>query len=198
MYQIKTAEDVSAAVFILLSLHASPVFLYMVQFNAVIQQFQKQGEKTGWVYIEIPKKIAQELKPGNKKTFRVKGRLDSYAIKSVALMPMGEGDFIMSINAAMQKGTAKRKGDKLRVQLEADDKVPPLSPDLLECLSDEPLANEFFNSLAYSHRLYFSNWIESAKTAPTKAKRIAQAVNGLARKLGFGELIRSLKALKEG
>lgn len=163
----------------------------MLQFNTILKQFNEQGEKTGWTYIEIPAKIAQQLKPGNKKSFRVKGRLDNYEIKGVALMPMGEGDFIMAVNATMRKGIGKRKGDKLKVQLEADNKQPPLSKDLLECLSDEPAANEYFNSLLYSHRLYFSRWIESAKTPQTKAKRIAMAVTALAKKFGFSEMLRS-------
>ncbi|MGB8193567.1 MAG: YdeI/OmpD-associated family protein [Chitinophagaceae bacterium] len=165
----------------------------MIQFNTTLQQFEQQGEKTGWTYIAIPAKIAQQLKPGNKKSFRVKGKLDEYAIKGVALMPMGDGDFIMAINATMRKGIKKRRGDKLRVQLEADNKLPPLSADLLECLNDEPAANAYFNSLPYSHRLYFSRWIESAKTAPTKAKRIAQAVNALAKNWGYGEMLRGAK-----
>jgi hypothetical protein len=165
----------------------------MVQFSTVIQRFEKQGEKTGWTYITIPVKIAQQLKPGNKKSFRVKGKLDNHAITGVALMPMGEGDFIMALNATMRKAIGKRNGDKLRVQIEVDEKPPELCAELLECLADEPVAKEYFDGLPYSHRLYFSKWIESAKTAPTKAKRIAQAVTALSRKWGFPEMLRANK-----
>ena len=165
----------------------------MVQFTTIIQRFDKQGEKTGWTYIEIPVKIAQQLKPGNKKSFRVKGKLDDHAIKSMALMPMGDGDFIMPLNADIRKALGKRKGDKLKVQLQADEKLPELCADLLECLDDEPHAKEYFDSLPFSHRLYFSKWIESAKTAPTKAKRIAQAVTALSRNWGFPEMLRANK-----
>ena len=165
----------------------------MVQFTTTIQKFQKQGEKTGWTYITITEKIARQLKPNNKKSFRVKGKLDNYAIKGVALMPMGEGEFIMALNATMRKAIGKRHGDKLNVQLAEDKKLPELSSDLLECLADEPVAKKFFDGLPHSHRLYFSRWIESAKTAPTKAKRIAQAVSALAKKWGFGEMVRANK-----
>ena len=165
----------------------------MVQFSTVIQRFEKQGEKTGWTYINIPVKIAQQLKPGNKKSFRVKGKLDNHVITGVALIPMGEGDFIMALNATMRKAIGKRNGDKLRIQIEVDEKPPELCAELLECLSDEPVAQEHFDSLPYSHRLYFSKWIESAKTAPTKAKRIAQAVTALSRKWGFPEMMRANK-----
>ena len=110
----------------------------MVQFTTTILQFAAQGEKTGWTYISIPAKIAQQLKPDNKKSFRVKGLLDNYNIRGIALLPMGGGDFIMPLNATMRKATGKRKGDSIKVKLEADDKPLVLNKELMECLTDEP------------------------------------------------------------
>ena len=165
----------------------------MVQFITTILQFAEQAEKTGWTYILIPPDIAEQLKPGWKKSFRVKGKLDSHPIKGVALMPHGGGRFIMAINASMRKGIKKRKGAMLQVQLQEDKTPQQLSRELMECLADEPQALAWFNTLAKSHQGYFSKWIESAKTDATKTKRIAQAVNGLSRKLSFGELLRSLR-----
>lgn len=169
----------------------------MVKFTATIMQFEKQGEKTGWSYITIPADIAAKLKSG-KKSFRVKGKLDNFAIKQIALLPMGSGDFIMPINATMRKGTGKRKGAMLKVELEADNKEFKLSSDFMECLADDPQALVFFKTLTPGHQRYFSKWIDDAKTEPTKTKRIAQAVNGLSRKFGFGEMLRDLKARKQG
>jgi len=168
----------------------------MVSYSTTILKFDEQGEKTGWTYIEVPAEYAEKLKPGNKKSFRVRGKLDEHPIKGVALMPMGEGNFIMAINAAMRKGIGKRKGAKLSVKLEVDDSLIILSGDLLDCLADEPKALEFFNKLTPGHRKYFSNWIESAKTESTKAKRIAMAVNAMARGLHFGLMLREQKANK--
>lgn len=168
----------------------------MIRFTATLQKFDEQGEKTGWTFIEIPEELAQKLKPGNKKSFRVKGKLDKFAIASVALMPMGEGNFIMAINADMRKGVGKKKGAQVIVQLEADDAPVPLSADLLGCLEDEPKAKAFYKSLTKGHQNYFSKWVESAKTEPTKAKRIAQAVNALSKGQHYGIMIRALKAEK--
>ena len=72
-----------------------------ISFSTTILQFASQGEKTGWSYIKINKKIAQELKPDTKTSFRVKGKLDTFVIKGVALIPMGGGDFILAFNAAI-------------------------------------------------------------------------------------------------
>ena len=168
----------------------------MVKFSTTILKFDEQGEKTGWTYIEVPAEFAQKLKPGNRKSFRVKGKLDNFPITSVALMPMGEGNFIMAINAEMRKGIGKRKGAQLNVQLTVDDSPQPQSADLMGCLEDEPKALDFFKTLSKGHQNYFSKWIESAKTEPTKAKRIAQTVNALSKGLHFGLMIRALKAEK--
>jgi len=163
----------------------------MVQFTTTILRFATQGEKTGWTYISIPAKIAQQLKPGNKKSFRVKGKLDNCAISGIALLPMGEGDFIMALNAAMRKATGKRKGDTLKVQLEPDNKPLVLNKELIECLADEPVGLAFFRSLPGSHQHYISKWIESAKTTATATRRIATAVSVLTRKMGFPEMLKA-------
>jgi hypothetical protein len=158
----------------------------MVQFITTILKFGEQGEKTGWTYIEVKEAIAQKIKPGNKKSFRVKGKLDNYSIKAIALMPMGDGSFIMPLNAAIRKGIGKRKGAMLKVAIEADvEEIKPPS-ELIECLQDEPKALDFFNQLTKGHQNYFGNWIRSAKTEQTKAKRIAQAINALSKGWHFG------------
>src|SRR6185436_15475937 len=110
----------------------------MIEFTTRIHQFASQGEKTGWTYIEIPADLAQKLKPGNKKSFRVKGKLDDHSIKGVALLPMGGGKFILAINAAMRKGIHKKKGAMLKVTLEVDKKGYELNKEFMACLEDEP------------------------------------------------------------
>ena len=109
-----------------------PVFSYiyqgnfyycMVQFTAIIQQFAEKGEKTGWSYITIPPDIAEQLKPGFKKSFRVKGKLDS-------IIPLPNRPcflwvmdvFILPLNASLRKAIHKNKGAMLKLILEEDKK----------------------------------------------------------------------------
>jgi len=162
----------------------------MVRFTATILKFQKQGEKTAWQYIVVPPAASKKLNPGVKKSYRVKGRLDEFEIQKVALVPMGGGDFILAINAAIRKATGKRYGASLKVQLELDN-APILPPaELIECMEDEPEALKYFNSLPQGHRNYFTKWIESAKTDVTKAKRIAMVIKTMIRKMDFGAMLR--------
>jgi hypothetical protein len=163
----------------------------MVQFTTTLQRFGQQGEKTGWTYIEIPADIAQKIKPNTKKGYRVKGKLDNYRIAGIALLPMGGGTFIIPVNASMRKGIGKRHGAMVKVQLQEDKQEFVFNKDFMECLNDEPAAKAYFTTLTGSHQRYFSKWIDSAKTDPTKTKRIAMAVTALSKKQGYPEMIRS-------
>src|ERR1043165_2081102 len=159
----------------------------MVRLTTMMKRFDRQGEKTGWTYIEIPADLVQKLKPGNRKEFKVKGKLDKLVINRVSLLPMGGGLFILPVNAAMRKAIGKRHGAMVDVQLTEDKSEFVFNSDLMDCLNDEPGAFNFFKTLSGSHQRYFSKWIDSAKTEQTKAKRIAQAVNALAKNLGYPE-----------
>jgi len=169
----------------------------MIPLTATLKRFDRQGEKTGWTYIEIPAELAQKLKPGNRKEFKVKGKIDKHVISRVSLLPMGGGAFIMPVNAGMRKAIGKKHGAMVKVELTEDKSEFVFNSDLMDCLRDEPGAFDFFSTLPGSHQRYFSKWIDSAKTEQTKAKRIAQTVIALGQKQGYGEMLRALKSDKE-
>lgn len=171
-----------------------PYFRTMVDFTTTMLQFAEQGEKTGWTYIEIPADVAQQLKPGNKKSFRVRGMLDALPVCGMALMPMGEGNFIMALKADIRKRLHKNAGAMLHVKLEEDvDFKIEVPGDLQECFDFEPEAFEFFNSLPKSHREYFIKWIDEAKTSETRAKRIVNTINAMLRRWSFNVMLREMR-----
>lgn len=169
----------------------------MIEFATTVLRFGEMGEKTGWTYVVIPEPLAQKLKPGNKKSFRVTGTLDAHAIRQVAVMPMGDGAFLLGINAEMRKATGKGQGAEMCIKLEVDDS-PILPPaELLECLADEPEAMAYWESISGAHRNYFINHIESAKTVETRTRRVAQSLDALMKKMDYGQMIRAAKAERQ-
>jgi hypothetical protein len=165
----------------------------MISFTAIIEKFDEKSEKTGWRYITVPAELAEKLKPNNKKSFRVKGKLDDYAIEMTSLLPMGEGNFIIPIGATVRKKLYKQAGDILKVQLALDESEIEMPADFADCLEDAPDAKEQFYKQPGSHRNYYIKWIESAKTIETRSKRIAQAIDGLQKKWDYGQMIRANK-----
>lgn len=168
----------------------------MITYTAIIHKFEEKGDKTGWTYIQIPADIAQEIFPGNKKSFRVKGKLDDFPVTSVTALPMGDGSFIIALNAYIRKGIHKRSGAMLQVTLSKDDTPLVIIPELLDCLADDPDASAHFKMLAPSHQRYFSNWVAGAKTEATQTKRLAICLSALARKMDYGAMIREQQGKK--
>jgi hypothetical protein len=162
----------------------------MVHFKCIIKRFQSAAEKTGWTYVEIPAAIAGRLKPGTKKSFRIKGKIDDHRIEKASILPMGEGDYILPLNKAMRKAIAKNVGATVTMEIEEDKRQMEIHPELIACLNDEPEAYKWFMQLTPSHQRYFSKWITDAKTAQTRAKRIASTVTTMLRKQGFAEALR--------
>lgn len=165
----------------------------MVELELEMQKYGKMGEKTGWTFVEIDQLLAQQLNPDTKTSFRVKGQIDNVKIKQLALIPIGEGNFILPMKADLRRKLKKEHGCKVKVKLELDTSEFELSKDFAACLDDEPKAREFFETLTKGHQRYFSNWIESAKTIETKTKRITQAIFGLSNQMGYPEMIRHFK-----
>jgi hypothetical protein len=165
----------------------------MIEFDLDLEKLDLTGEKEGWICALIKHELAEQINPGKKTSFRIKGSLDDLAISQKALLPIGEGDFVLPFNMHMRKTLRKDVGDKIHFKVELDSSEFQFSEDFLMCLEDDPQAMEEYSKLTPSHRKYYSNWIESAKTIETKTKRINQAIFGLANQMDYGAMIRHFK-----
>jgi len=168
----------------------------MVNLSAEIERFETNGEKTGWSYIFIPQAIAHQLKPDERRTIRVKGKIDAVAISGIGLMPMGQGDFIMALNKTLRKQLRKEAGAKVELSLSFDADFKIEMPDDLEiCLADEAILLERFLAMPKSHQNYFINWLNTAKTEATRTKRLVMIVEAMNKQFDFGMMIRSNRAV---
>jgi len=155
----------------------------------------KMNTKGGWSYVIIDKKYAERLKPKTRTSFRVKGTLDKHPIQKTSLLPMRDGNFMLPINAAIRKGTGKQARDRLKISLELDERKLTLSKDLIECLQDDREAMKFFKSQSAYNQYYFSKWVEDAKTAHTKTKRLITCLKAFSQKLNFMETMELYKTV---
>lgn len=165
----------------------------MVVLEAVIEKTFREGEKYGWTYVMVPAVKAQQINPGVKTIYRVKGRIGACSCRQVALLPCGEGNYLLPLNAALRKEIGCGAGETVQLSLEIDTEELAISVELLESLSYDQVAENFFLSLSRSHQRYYSNWVDSAKTFETKSKRLAMSVEGCARGMDFGKMIRHFK-----
>ena len=78
----------------------------------------------------------------------------------------------------------------LKISLEKDKKPLALNAELVECLKDSPKAENKFNTLPRSHQMYYSKWIESARTIETRAKRIGLTILAMEKNMTYAEMLR--------
>lgn len=162
----------------------------MASYNTTILKFDKKGEKTGWTYIEVPADIAEQIKPKTKISFKVKGKIDQCKIKKISLLPMGQGNFIIPLNAEMRKQIRKKEGGMVSVNLIEDKEEYKIDNELIECLKDDPAAWKMFSGFTRGTQNYYSKWVQSAKTEATRVKRITMAVSALSRGVEFGAMLK--------
>lgn len=167
----------------------------MLRFETVLLKFADKGEKSGWTYIELGPEELELLSPGTRKSFRVKGTIDHYVFQGAALLPMGDGSFILPVNATMRKGIRKKEGAMVRISLSLDQTEYQMNPLLTEALSCSELAAKSFYAMPRSHQNYYSKWVDSAKTNLTRDKRLTLIILALERGMSYGEMLRAQKEL---
>jgi hypothetical protein len=165
----------------------------MHSFKSIILKFANKGEKTGWTYVDIPPDIIPKLKLKTKKEFRIKGLIDDVKFERLATYPIGDGNFIIAINAELRKKLGKKEGAMLSVTFELDKSEALQSQELMDCLKEDPEALQQFSTFTPSHKNYFHNYVLAAKGMDTRAGRIVNIMNAMYKKQDFGEMIRSLK-----
>jgi Bacteriocin-protection, YdeI or OmpD-Associated/Domain of unknown function (DUF1905) len=91
------------------------------------------------------------------------------------------GRFLIPVSAERRAAAGLTAGDEVEVTLALDTapREVAVPEDLTAALGADDAARRFFDGLPYSHRLAYVTWIESARKAETRQRRVAQAVEML-------------------
>ncbi|MTD15676.1 DUF1905 domain-containing protein [Nakamurella sp. YIM 132087] len=139
---------------------------------------QAEGKKaTGF---EIPPASVAEL--GTGKRFKVVVTVNGgYSYRS-SVASMG-GAFMIPLSAEHRTAAGVQAGDEVDLTVELDEAPRELEipEDLAAALAADPAAQAFFDGLSFSGKRVHTLAVEGAKTAETRQRRIAAAVDKLSR-----------------
>jgi Bacteriocin-protection, YdeI or OmpD-Associated/Domain of unknown function (DUF1905) len=131
--------------------------------------------------IAVPPELVEALGAGKRPPVRVTlhAPQGSYTYRST-VAPMG-GEFMVGVNADHRAASGVAAGDELDVEIEHDTepRVADVPEDLGAALDADPEARRFFDALSYSHQRAYTLWVEDAKRAETRAKRVLRATEML-------------------
>ncbi len=128
--------------------------------------------------LRVPPEVVAALGPG--KRHRVSVTIGPHTYRSTVAV-MG-GAFFIPLSAEHRSAAGVAAGDEVDVDLELDTEVREVTvpDDLAAALDAVTSARRAFDALSYSNKRRYVLGIEGAKTAETRARRIAGAVTELA------------------
>ena len=143
-----------------------------MEFPAVLQLHGKTA--TG---IAVPAQVVESL--GTSKRPAVRVTINNYTYRTTVA---ARGDaFLVPVSAEHRTAAGISAGDKLDVDIQLDDQPREvvIPADLAKALKPDATAKHFFDGLSYSHRRSYVMWIEDAKKAETRERRVAKALEML-------------------
>lgn len=140
------------------------------KFEAVIQ---KHPDKDA-TFIEIPFDVEETF--GSKRV-KVKAKFDEVEYRG-SIVKMGLHCYMIGLTKAIRNKIGKEAGDSIIVEVEKDEeeRIVELPEDLKLALDKNKDAKDFYESLSYSAKRKYVQWITSAKKIETREKRINEAV----------------------
>jgi hypothetical protein len=140
-----------------------------MKFHATVDSNGKSA--TG---IRVPDDVMAGLGPSKRPKVSVTINGHTYRT-SVASMG---GSFVFGVSADVRKSAGVGAGDEVDVDIELDTapREVTVPADLEAAIDGDAEARRFFDGLSYTHRRWYVEWIESAKKAETRERRVGQAV----------------------
>lgn len=144
----------------------------LVRFDAELRLNGKTA--TG---IPVPDSVLEGLGGGRRPQVRV--TLNGHSFQT-SLGTMS-GQVLIPVSAVIRSAAGIEAGDRMDVEIElATAPAPVVVPDDLQlALDDEPDAREFFAGLTASQKRGYTEWVEQAKKAETRQRRLEQTVDAL-------------------
>jgi hypothetical protein len=126
--------------------------------------------------VDVPRDVSKSLRKlagDNQKYIPVLGQVEGLPLKST-LSPRGGGSYRLHIHSNIWRKLRIDAGATVEIMLRLDSEPqdPALPHDLAGSLADEPRALAIFNSLTPAFRRQIVRYVELAKHASTREKRI--------------------------
>jgi len=135
-----------------------------------------EAARGGGAFVSIPDDVVKKL--GGRGRIAVESSIDGVPYRG-SIVSMGAGP-CLGVLKAIRAQLGKDVGDSVTVTVERDDRPRTVDvPEDLAVALRKAKARAAFDALSFSHQREHVQWIEEAKRAETRARRVTQTVEGL-------------------
>jgi hypothetical protein len=142
----------------------------------------KKQDSIDAAFVEFPYEVEKEF--GVKGQVKVLATFDGCEYRG-SLAKMGHNCHMLGMTQKIRAVIGKKPGDIVHVILKKDDepRIVEIPEDFKKLLDENEQASGFFNTLSYTNKKEYAEWIISAKRAETREKRVKDAITMLSDKV---------------
>ena len=148
-------------------------------FKAKLLRPAKSAKGDAWAFVVLPRSASEKLPRRGRTT--VEGTLGGHPFQAT-LEPDGQRSHWLKVNPSLLAACGAAAGDMVELEISAvaREPEPELPPDFRQALAGSPQASVVWDATTTLARIDWIHWIESAKQAKTRKRRIADACDMLA------------------
>lgn len=149
------------------------------QFETQLLCPAKPGKESPWTFLILPKTASDTLPRRGRTT--IEGTLNGHPFQAT-LEPDGKFSHWLKVPEELRTAANAQPGDTVSLEITPiqQEPEPDMPADLHEALSTSPEAMETWNATTTIARVDWIHWLDSAKQAKTRARRIENALDMLA------------------
>lgn len=147
----------------------------VLRFKAQLILQAQPAKPASTVLLQIPKAVSAKLAGMN----RVEGTINGHPFRA-ALKGGGTADCTLTANQAMLLGSKAKPGDAVELAILGPEGELRVPPDLQTALAGSKPATKLWQQLGAEVQRDWVRWVEGAKKAETRARRVTRTVEQLA------------------
>lgn len=152
-----------------------------IRFTTTLLRPVTNGKTASWTFLKLPKPASQKLPSRGQTT--VQGTLNGHPLRAT-LEPDGAGGHWFKVDRKLREAAGAQAGDAVTLEIApmAEEPEPRVPADLRKALAAaDPKVRAAWSDITPAARRDFIHWIVSPKQPETRARRIRNACDMLAK-----------------
>ena len=148
-----------------------------IRFKAKLLRPAENRDSGSWSFLVLPKTASAKLP--SRSVEAIEGTINGFPFYAM-LQPDGQKGHWLKVDRKLREGASAADGDVVALEIGPTDREPTVPADLRVALAAAPKATAVWRKITVLARRDWIHWIDSAKQAETRARRIKNACSMLA------------------